>query len=174
MSTPVIVLPHNPRWVSDFELESRRVLEALGSNALEAHHIGSTAIPRAIAKPIIDILVAVAQIEPVDQQNHHMESIGYEPLGEYGIPERRYFRRRDASGTRTHHVHVFPVHSPQVDRHLAFRDFMNAHPTWALAYSKLKRELVAKYPESMEDYHSGKNDFIAQVDQLAAAWKRGG
>ncbi len=154
-----------------YQAESQFILAALGKNARCSHHIGSTAIPSIVAKPVIDILIVVAELERVDECNSAMEKLGYEAMGEYGIPFRRYFRKENSAGNRTHHVHIFPEGNGQVDRHLAFRDFMNLHPEWALRYSNLKRNLVARYPDSIDQYMNGKQEFIKRVDELAAAWK---
>ncbi|MCA9085844.1 MAG: GrpB family protein, partial [Planctomycetaceae bacterium] len=75
-------------------------------------------------------------------------------------------------GKRTHHVHVFAQGSEQITRHLAFRDFMNAHPDWAARYSDLKRDLVAQFPDSIERYMDGKDAFIKAIDRLADTWSR--
>lgn len=114
----------------------------------------------------------VSAIELVDTRNAEMGKLGYEVMGEYGIPTRRFFRKLNSVEVRTHHVHVFAQGNPHVHRHLAFRDFLNAHPQWATEYSELKRALAVKHADSMECYHNGKCDFIMQIDQLAAAWNR--
>ncbi len=97
-----------------------------------------------------------------------MEALGYEARGEYGIAGRRFFRRDDKHGDRTHQVHAFEDGSPQIARHLAFRDYMIAHPETAQEYSDLKRELVAQHPNDIEAYMDGKNEFIQEVDKRAA------
>ncbi len=173
MPMEVVVVPHDPNWVSMFNAESRLILDALGGNAIAAHHIGSTAIPAVLAKPIIDMLIVVADISLVDECNGNMQKLGYEVLGEYGIPTRRYFRKDNSSGTRTHHAHVFPHGSSHVNRHIAFRDFLNSHPEWAAKYSDLKCELVVKHADSFERYHYGKSEFIKAIDELAANWING-
>ena len=147
MPAKVVVLPNDPAWASMFGSESRLILDVLGDNAIAAHHIGSTAIPAIVAKPVIDMLIVVADIESVDVCNAEMQRRGYEVMGEYGNPTRRYFRNDNDVGIRTYHVHVFPQGSPHVNRHLAFRNFMNAHSQWASKYSELKRELVSKHSE---------------------------
>lgn len=125
------LVPHNPQWEADFQTESNAILIALGGIATTIHHIGSTSIPGIFAKPIIDILVEVVAVALVDGKNSVMESIGYECMGEYGISGRRYFRKLDSRGVRTHHLHVFNAGSEQVVRHLAFRDYLIAHPAKA-------------------------------------------
>lgn len=168
----VLLVPYDPAWATKFASESQLILQTLQSNALETHHIGSTAITTIVAKPIIDMLVVVSDIEAVDDRNQAMEALDYQVMGEYGIAGRRYFRKNNFEGIRMFHVHTFALGSPQIDRHLAFRDFMIAHPDWANAYSTLKLQLAQKHPESMFDYHAGKHDFIHQIDELARKWRR--
>jgi len=166
----VEVVPHDPTWQDVFRIESKHVADALGDNFVTIHHIGSTAIPGIYAKPIIDILVEVKDITQVDEQSSAMESLGYEVMGEYGIPERRFFRKNNQAGVRTHHIHIFEVGSAQVKRHLAFRDYMIAHPEAAQQYSELKRELARENPQDIDGYMDGKDGFIKEIDQKAAQW----
>ena len=163
----VEVVEHNPEWQNLFQIESQRVADTLSHNVVAIHHIGSTSIPHIYAKPIIDLLVEVNDINKVDNSNSSMESIGYQAMGEFGIVDRRYFRKNNSSGVRTHHVHVFETNSSEIKRHLAFRDYMIAHQTEAQQYSDLKRELAKQFPEDIESYMDGKNEFIKQIDRKA-------
>jgi GrpB-like predicted nucleotidyltransferase (UPF0157 family) len=167
----VEVVPHDPNWRNAFDLEAKFVTDALGTNAIVVHHIGSTAIPDIYAKPVLDLLVEVADIIAVDDRSSAMESIGYQVMGEFGIPQRRYFRKDNQAGLRTHHIHAFPIGSPQIERHLAFRDYMRTHPEEAFQYSELKRELARKYPTDIESYMDGKDGFIKEIDKKAARWR---
>jgi GrpB-like predicted nucleotidyltransferase (UPF0157 family) len=169
--TDVKVVPHDPRWRDAFHAEATRVAAALGDNVVAIHHVGSTAIPGIHAKPVIDLLVEAAELAGVDRRTPAMEALGYEAMGEYGIPGRRYFRRDDGEGTRTHNLHAFLAGSAEVERHLAFRDYMIAHPDEARAYGELKRKLAAEHPRSMDAYMDGKDGFIREMDRRAARWK---
>jgi GrpB-like predicted nucleotidyltransferase (UPF0157 family) len=120
MPIRVEVVPHNPTWRHEFERESKQVTLALGENVVAVHHIGSTAIPNIYAKPVIDLLVEVKDITQVDEHSSEMEALGYEVMGEFGLPGRRYFRKNNEAGVRTHHVHTFAAASPEIERHLAF------------------------------------------------------
>src|SRR5436305_15239986 len=117
----VVVIPYDPTWPAAFARESAAVAEALGESCIAIDHIGSTSIPGMHAKPIIDMLAVVRSITDVDGRSDEMAALGYQVMGEFGIPGRRYFRKDDAAGNRTHQVHVFPARSPQVARPLAFR-----------------------------------------------------
>ncbi|OKH29079.1 GrpB family protein [Chroogloeocystis siderophila] len=167
----VEVVPHNPQWRDAFVKEKQHILQALGNNVVAIHHIGSPAIPHIYAKPIIDLLVEVKAIAKTDQCNLSMIALGYEAMGEFGIPSRRYFRKNNTAGVRTHHVHAFEVGKPEVEKHLAFRDYMIAHLEDAQEYSKLKRELARKYPYDIDSYMDGKHGFIQQMNEKAAKWR---
>ena len=162
----VEVVPHDPNWRSAFESESKLIALALRDNVVAIHHIGSTAIPQIHAKPIVDMLVEVKDIIKVDRHSSEMEALGYQAMGEFGISGRRYFRKG-----RTHHIHSFEVGSPQIERHLAFRDYMISHPDDAQQYSELKRELANKYHDNIQAYMNGKDGFIKEIDLKAAKWR---
>jgi GrpB-like predicted nucleotidyltransferase (UPF0157 family) len=166
----VEVVPHDPKWREAFKVESKSVADALGKNVVAVHHIGSTAIPSIYAKPVIDLLVEVKDIIKVDRQSSAMELLGYEVMGAFGIPGRRFFRKDNQESIRTHHIHTFEIASAQVERHLAFRDYMLAHPEDAQTYSELKRELARKYPQNIDKYMDGKDEFIKEMDKKAAQW----
>lgn len=166
----VTVASHDPAWRGQFDVEAQRIAEQLGDVVVCLHHIGSTAIPGLPAKPIIDVLMEVADLESLDAATPALEALGYEAMGEYGIPRRRYFRRNDASGKRTNHVHAFEVGTADVQRHLAFRDYMIAHPVAASAYGELKRELAQRHPDDIEAYMDSKDAFVKEHQAQAIAW----
>ena len=94
----VEVVPHNPAWKDAYEIEAARIARALGDLVVAVHHIGSTAIPGIVAKPILDILLEVSNTDRLDDETAALEGLWYEAKGEFGIPGRRYFRKNDAAG----------------------------------------------------------------------------
>jgi GrpB-like predicted nucleotidyltransferase (UPF0157 family) len=170
MSRPVILVPHDPGWKQAFETESTLITQSLNEIVEAIHHVGSTAIPTIYAKPIIDILLEVDDISHLDERTSKMEALGYQAMGEYGIPGRRYFRKSDQRGTRIHHVHAFKVGSEGVRRHLAFRDYLIAHPIAAKAYEALNLDLARQFPEDKAAFQDGKDAFIKAVEQKALDW----
>jgi GrpB-like predicted nucleotidyltransferase (UPF0157 family) len=160
----VIVVPHDPAWADAFARESKAVAVALGELHLAVHHIGSTAIPGRHAKPIIDMLAVVSSIAEVDGRCAQLQALGDVGLDEFGIRGRRYFREAHAAGNRTHQIHAFETGSPQIERHLAFRDFMRAHGEYAHQYAALKRRLAELHCDDIEAYMDGKDPFIKQMD----------
>ncbi|NDJ17938.1 GrpB family protein [Myxacorys almedinensis] len=167
----VEVVPPNSAWREEFSAESKRIALVMGENIVTIHHIGSTAIPGIYAKPVIDFLIEVKDINETDAQTAAMAAIGYEAMGEFGLPGRRYFRKEQPSGIRTHHVHTYEIGSPEINRHLAFRDYMIAHPDVAQQYSELKRELAKQYPQNIEGYMDGKDEFVQMVEKKALEWQ---
>ena len=103
----VQVVAHDPGWQAEFQLEASLIAEALGEIVVQIHHIGSTAIPGIAAKPILDFLLEVRDLAKLDDKRFAMEELGYEAMGEFGLPGRRYFRKDDGSGTRAHQVHSY-------------------------------------------------------------------
>ncbi|MEM9617918.1 MAG: GrpB family protein [Pseudomonadota bacterium] len=165
-----IVVPHDPSWKRQYLIEADLIRRELGNSILALHHIGSTAISGILAKPIIDILGVSDCLDRLDHQVSAFERMGYESLGEYGVEGRRYFRKCDSSGKRTHHLHCFASGSPHITRHLAFRDFLRSHPVRADAYSTLKRVLVEEQKTDWEAYISGKAQFVEETENLALNW----
>jgi GrpB-like predicted nucleotidyltransferase (UPF0157 family) len=161
----VEVVSYNPNWKKMYKEESEKIKNILNDIIIDIHHIGSTAIPGIKAKPVIDILVEVKDIEGVDQYNYKMKELGYEAMGEYGIPKRRFFRK--GANKRTHHIHIFQSGNEEIERHINFKEYLIAHPDKAREYSKLKEELANKYTYDVENYTNHKSDFIKEIDRKA-------
>jgi GrpB-like predicted nucleotidyltransferase (UPF0157 family) len=166
----VEVVPYDPEWRSQFWQEAEVISLLLGDNLIVIHHIGSTSIPGIYAKPIIDILIEVQDIHQVDSQSVNLQTLGYEAMGELGISGRRYFRKHNAAGDRTHHVHIFQTKHSEVWRHLAFRDYLRSHPAIAQAYSELKQKLAQQHPHDIDAYMDGKDGWIKAIEAKASMW----
>jgi GrpB-like predicted nucleotidyltransferase (UPF0157 family) len=167
----VIVVPYNPDWERFFAREAQLIRGVFGDELVEIHHIGSTAVRGLQAKPVIDMLPIVRQIERVDDFNEALVRLGYEPMGELGIPGRRYFRK--GGDDRTHQAHVFQADDSNIERHLAYRDYLRAHPDVAAEYGILKADLARRFPEDIYGYMDGKDTFVKRVEQDALRWYRG-
>lgn len=161
----VAVVDYDPKWSASFETESNLLSRALGTAALKIHHVGSTAVPGLAAKPIIDILIEVTSLEALDVLNEDMRRLGYEPKGEYGIPGRRFFEK--GGNNRTHHVHAFRCGDFNVTRHIAFREYLRAHPEVAREYGELKKAAAATCGNDVERYCDVKDAFVKRVEAEA-------
>lgn len=169
MTRKVEVVPYCPDWPVQFEAEAQTLRQVFGGQLLTIHHFGSTSIPGMKAKPIIDILAIVGDINQVDELNQKLEQLGYHGVGEYGISGRRFFYKGSYE-VRTHHLHVYEASNPNVLRHLAFRDYMRSHPDAAQKYSELKDALAKRFPDDMESYIEGKNEFVKDQEKCALDW----
>jgi len=166
----VLVVPYDPAWPKRFEEEARAIRAILGEELTAIHHIGSTSVPGLMAKPILDIMPVVKAIHRVDGYDSAFEALGYQCMGEFGIPGRRYYRK--GGENRTHQIHIFQQSDLEnVRRHLAVRDYLRTHPQEAADYGALKRRLALAYPEDIDGYCDGKDAFVKALEQRALAWK---
>jgi GrpB-like predicted nucleotidyltransferase (UPF0157 family) len=166
----VRVKPYDEEWGSMFEEESRKLYVVFGFEMMEVHHIGSTSVSGLQAKPIIDMMPVVWDIHRINDYNTAMIAIGYEPKGENGVAGRRYFQK--GGDRRTHHVHMYEWGNSEIKRHLAFRDYLRAHPDVSREYGSLKDELSRRFPYDIESYIKGKELLASEIDRKAIAWYR--
>ena len=169
----IIVTNYDENWVQLFKSEAKKVREIFKDEIVEIHHIGSTAVPNLMAKPIIDMMPIVKDIESVDSYNAKMMEIGYEPLGEFGLRGRRYFRK--GGNNRTHQVHIYQFDNElEIERHLAVRDYLRTHRKEAIEYGALKERLADQFSKDIEGYSAGKDEFVKNLEQRAIEWGRKG
>lgn len=161
----VEVVPFDPEWHRQFGEAAVEISRIFGNECIEIHHIGSTSVEGLSAKPVIDLLPVVRSIENVDAFNGKMADAGYMAKGENGLPGRRYFQK--GGNERTHHVHIYEEGSPEINRHLAFRDYLRTHPEKAKEYGTLKEELAAEYPQDIKKYIAGKAELVSEIEKLA-------
>lgn len=172
MPRKVEVVPYDPAWPAQAEAEIARLSAALAGLLVVVHHFGSTAVPGLCAKPIIDLLGEVTELDQVEAHNAAMIALGYTPLGEYGLPGRRFFPRiiDPEISARSHHVHLYQAGHPEIRRHLVVRDYLRAHSAEAAAYGELKAQLAAQFPWDIDRYLQGKDAFVKALEQRALAW----
>ena len=167
-----VVRAYDARWPALFEAEAGALRAVFGETLAGLHQIGSTAVPGLLAKPVIDMVGEARRLADVDARAPAMEARGYAARGEYGIAGRRYFSKPAATPDGVgFHVHVFALGSPQIARHIRFRDYLIAHPKAARDYAALKASLCDADGVLVADYQDRKAPLIARIDQLAAAAK---
>jgi len=165
----VELVPHNPEWSQLAEEEAKRILEQLSISVIGIYHIGSTSIPGIKAKPILDFVIEVEDLDEFIQSAEALEKLGYISKGEYGIPGRQFFTK-DTDDERSHHLHVFQRGHPDIERHLVFRDFLRANLEAAQEYEKIKEKLAKRFPTKSGSYTEAKSDFILSMDEVARYW----
>jgi len=169
----VVVVPPDPQWPSLAIAESDRIAAFLGENLVRIEHFGSTSIAGLCAKPIIDLMPLVRRIEDVDPLEASLEAAGYNWYGEYGLPQRRYLNRDVEPGpTRIANIHIFAIDNPEIDRHLAFRDYLRVHSDLIAEYAELKLTCAAHNPENIDGYMTCKDPWIKPVEVAALKWYR--
>jgi GrpB-like predicted nucleotidyltransferase (UPF0157 family) len=170
MSDPVVIVPYDPEWPRRFARLGTDLRTALGDVALRIDHIGSTAVPRLAAKPIIDVQISVASFEPLDAFRIPLERLGF--LFRAANPDltKRYFRERP--GARRTHIHVRRAGSWSEQFALLFRDYMRTHPEDVQRYAELKARLAEAYQDDRHGYTDAKSDFIWQIMSQANVWSQ--
>ena len=164
----VEVCTYNENWAQMFLEEAEKLNHIFKKELVAIHHIGSTSVPGLKAKPIIDIMPVVKDINNVDKYNLEMQDIGYEPRGENGLAGRRYFQK--GGDNRTHHVHIYQIGSYDIKRHLAFRDYLKAHPDEMKNYGDIKEKLAKQFPFDIESYINGKDELAKAIESEALVW----
>lgn len=159
-------------WPERFEREAGRIRRLLAEEIVAVHHIGSTAVSGLAAKPIIDVLPVVRDIERVDRYIGALRAAEYHPWGAYGLPGRRYFTR-DRNGIRKANVHIFQEGNPEITRHVAFRDYLRAHSPVRDTYAQVKQSHYARHPADVGAYNDAKDAWVKRVEQQALEWCAG-
>ena len=142
MAQHITVVDHNPAWAAQY-----------------------------MAKPILDIMPVVRDLRAVDRAAEDFRRLGYEYLGEFGIPGRRYLRK--GGDERTHQVHIFQADDTEnIERHLAVRDYLRTHDAAVRQYGALKARLAQAFPYDIEGYCDGKDAFVQALEKEALAWRK--
>jgi len=167
MTNPVIVLDYDPSWPGVFQSLRKRIADALGDMAAAIEHVGSTAVPNLAAKPVIDIDVLLASETMLPAAIERLAGLGYLHRGNLGIPEREAFVA--PSNDPPHHLYVCPPHSTEFRRHVAFRDYLRAHPKDAKIYAELKLALAQRFPDDRLAYNAAKTAFVTELTSRGIA-----
>jgi GrpB-like predicted nucleotidyltransferase (UPF0157 family) len=163
-SDRVELVDHDPAWAQLYEQERERLSGVFDGRVVAIEHIGSTSVPDLCAKPIVDVLIGLEKLELTDEQIAEMEKLGYDYLGEHGLPGRLFFRK----APRTHHVHVVQYGGEHWERQIVFRDTLRSNPEERRRYDEFKRRLAAEgHPR--EAYTELKTPFIREVEARARA-----
>ena len=166
---PVLLAEADPGWAAAGAALVAEVSAALGSDALLAEHVGSTSVPGLVAKPVLDLLLAVA--DPADEPSYvaSLEQLGYQlSHREPDWQEHRLLKRTNPPVN----LHVFPIGSVEVDRMLAFRDHLRSDPDDLALYQRTKQGLARRSWELVQQYADAKGPVVEQV--LARALRRAG
>jgi GrpB-like predicted nucleotidyltransferase (UPF0157 family) len=165
LANPIVVLDYDPNWPFVFQSLRKRIAETLGDMAAAIEHVGSTAVPNLEAKPIIDIDVLLASETMLPAAIEGLAGLGYIHRGNLGVPEREAFLA--PASDPPHHLYVCPPRSAEFQRHLAFRNYLRAHPLDAKIYGELKRALATQFREDRPAYVNAKGEFVEELTSQA-------
>lgn len=156
--------PYNPEWKKQFETEAKILRPIFSDKAISIEHIGSTSVPGLAGKPTIDILITVEKIEIADDLSKKIESIGYKTLGDYiNQGSRLFIKERD--GERLINLHVFQAKHRHVVEMINLRNYFQSHAERVEEYSKLKFDLVKKYPDDYGLYRKYKDEWMNKLKE---------
>jgi GrpB-like predicted nucleotidyltransferase (UPF0157 family) len=193
-----MILPfesYNPKWKEQFDRIKQELDELLGSLQVTIDHIGSTSVEGLSAKPVIDVLVGVKQESDLDKVPALLADKNFVYYEKYNadMPYRRFFILLNATpgdlgvpacigktdeipeklhnhAFRIAHIHVIPFDSEHWLRHIAFRDYLRAHPKVRTEYQALKEQLIQQQWTDGNDYNLGKDPFLKIEEKKAVDW----
>ncbi len=157
----VTIEPYDPQWPKKYEVEKRLLEKTLGSWIDGGvHHVGSTAVPNLAAKPIIDILIGVKNLEEAKACIPLLESIGY-CYAPYR-PHIHWFCK-PSPAHREFHLQLMESTHREWHARFVFRDFLRMHPETIVEYATLKTTLAEKFRNDREAYTEAKNEFVESI-----------
>ena len=163
MAKRIVVVPYNEQWKSDFETIKQYLLIAVKDVIISIEHIGSTSVEGLSAKPIIDIDIVIKDYSVFDTVVERLATLGYLHEGNLGIKDREAFDYKGNVDLPKHHLYVCPEFSSELQKHIAFRDYLRNNPEAVKKYSKVKEEGAKLFPDSIDDYIAYKSPCIEEL-----------
>jgi GrpB-like predicted nucleotidyltransferase (UPF0157 family) len=167
LSCRVLIVDYDPRWPELFEREAVRIQSVLGSRALRVEHVGSTSVPGLAAKPMIDLLLVVADTAEEDLYPRDMEATGYMlRVREPDWHQHRMFKGPDTS------INLHVSGCPEIERMLMFRDWLRGKAAYRDLYARSKLVLARKEWKYVQNYADAKTVIIDEIIARAGNdWK---
>ncbi len=160
LAAPIVLVEYDPQWPKRFQEEAQLIRTVLGQHALRVDHVGSTSIPGLTAKPIVDIVLVVADSRDETGYGPALERAGYQlRIREPGWHEHRMFR----GGNNEVNLHVFSTGCPEIDRMLGFRDWLRTNEEDRELYARTKRSLAQEEWKYAQNYADAKTAVIEQI-----------
>ncbi|MCP3803676.1 GrpB family protein [Allokutzneria sp. A3M-2-11 16] len=163
-NSTITLAEYDPEWPRLFEREARRLRSLLGDTLVLAEHAGSTSVPGLAAKPIIDMVVAVADSADEAAYVPRLEAAGYR----LSVREPEWFEHRLFKGPDTNiNLHVFSPGCSEIDRMVRFRDHLRTHDEDRELYERTKRELARRTWKYVQNYADAKTEVIQEIMRRA-------
>ncbi|MDT0341584.1 GrpB family protein [Streptomyces litchfieldiae] len=156
------IADHDPSWPDQGARAGAELIDALPGLFLNVEHVGSTSVPRLVAKPVIDLMASVAALDDVTADREAvLERLGYRSQ-ETGMPGRLFYYRDTDAGRRSHHLHIVTADTWETRNERLFRDHLRAHPEVATEYGELKRRAAVEEEDGLA-YTKRKTELIQHV-----------
>jgi GrpB-like predicted nucleotidyltransferase (UPF0157 family) len=160
LNSTIYLAPYDPAWTSMFTRLKKHIHEALGDDLLLLEHVGSTSVPGLPAKPIIDMVLAVADSSDESSYVKPLEEKGYTlRVREPDWYEHRLLKAPDVKGN----LHVFSDGCEEIEQMLLFRDWLRNNADDRLLYEETKRELAARTWKYTQNYADAKTEVVQQI-----------
>ena len=160
IDSTIYLAPYDPAWASMFVQQAKRIRQALGVRVLLLEHAGSTSVPNLSAKPVIDMILAVADSADEPAYAALLETYGYVlRIREPDWFEHRLLKAPDIDAN----LHVFSWGCPEIDRMLMFRDWLRTHTDDRDLYEATKHELAARTWKYVQNYADAKSEVVNEI-----------
>ncbi len=156
------VVDYDPGWPDCFRQERDRLRSALPGLFADIQHIGSTAVPGLAAKPVVDMMASVENLDQALAAVADIEGLGYRYVPEAGLPGRLFFKR-DADARRSHHLQVVEHATLHTRSQLLLRDLLRRDPVARERYAELKRDLATRFAHDSRGYTAGKTPLLQDL-----------
>jgi GrpB-like predicted nucleotidyltransferase (UPF0157 family) len=170
---PFELQEYDPEWKERFLNSAAKIKPIFGDNLIRLEHIGSTSIEGMIAKPQIDILAIVKDLDAVKDCYAAFVEAGFVPRGRgYVNADDEYFTEDSLDGMRLTSVHTLQADNPKIQEYIAFRDYLRENSADRNLYIETKRNLYASHHDNYAEYGSGKREVIAAIINRAKQWSK--
>jgi GrpB-like predicted nucleotidyltransferase (UPF0157 family) len=160
LDSPIALSPYEPAWPQHYAALARDIRAALGAKVLTLEHVGSTSVPGLSAKPVIDIILAVADSGDEPSYVPALEALGYVlKIREPDWFNHRLLKTPDAGVN----LHVFTQGCDEIARMLAFRDWLRTHDDDRVLYERTKQELAQRTWKYMQNYADAKSEVVNAI-----------
>lgn len=153
---------YNPEWKKLYKKEEKLIRFAIGKYIKDIQHVGSTSIPKAKAKPIIDIAIGIESLKIGKKCIKPLKKLGYEYAYDPKIGGQHFFAKGKEKN-RTHYVHMEKINGRLWKNHILFRDYLKKHKETVKKYNDLKEQLAKKHKDDRDTYTIKKSSFIQNI-----------
>ena len=168
----VKLISHQEEWDKNAENVILELKQLFGNAAVDIQHVGSTAIHSIYAKPIIDIVIGLRDLNDISPYMQLLEEHGFIFRGEDVAGQMLFVMGNFEKDTRTHHIHAVKWNGTEWKNYINFRDYLNCHPDKAMIYDACKKKLALQFPDDRKSYTEGKQECIECLLKEAYIWRQ--